>query len=383
MAFVKLRAVLTTVGLSVLIFGSTMAAPAFAASSITIERAFPNLTFKRPILAIQAPDQIARWYVVEQGGRILTFEDRADVERFSVFADIRRAVDANHSETGLLGAAFHPRFAENGEIFLSYTRTARSLESILSRFQVGAEGTLNRDSEEILLKVPQPFRNHNGGHIAFGPDGFLYFGLGDGGAGGDPRGNGQNKNSLLGAMLRLDVDSGVPYSIPADNPFASGGGRPEIYAYGLRNPWRWSFDRETGQLWAADVGQRRIEEIDIIQNGGNYGWNIREGTETYKSAPTSETLIAPIVQYSHNLGCSVTGGYVYRGDTLAALQGTYLFGDFCSGRIWGLDSDSGSRGGATELIRTDLNISSFAEARDGRIFVIDLNGGIYEISGAK
>ncbi len=368
------------------LFGTLLMAmpygPAGAVSAIAVTRAFPDLTFSRPVLMLQAPGG-SDWYVLEQGGRIIRFADRTDADSVSLFAELRSLVDDRYSESGLLGAAFHPRFAETGEVFLSYTRAGQPLTSVVARFNTTGGGRLDRVSRSEVLEVAQPFRNHNGGHIAFGPDGYLYLGLGDGGSGGDPQGNGQNRNTLLGAILRLDVDAARPYAVPPDNPFVEGGGRSEIFAYGLRNPWRFSFDRATGALWAGDVGQNRVEEIDVIERGGNYGWNLREGSEPFRPGAGVETgLIEPVAEYSHALGCSVTGGAVYRGSALPTLKGVYVFGDFCSGRIWGLDTDSGGRR-AVQIAKTDLQIASFAEAHDGRLFVLDLRGGIYQITGAE
>ena len=234
------------------------------------------------------------------------------------------------------------------------------------------------------MTLDQPFANHNGGQVGFGPDGFLYIGFGDGGAGGDPRGNGQNTNTLLGAMLRIDVNRGDPYAIPPDNPFAAGGGRPEISAWGLRNPWRWSFDAATGELWAGDVGQNQVEEIDIIVKGGNYGWNMREGSSPFRGGrrPGAD-LIGPVAEYSHSFGCSVTGGYVYRGTEIPALAGTYVFGDYCSGRLWGLAPDGSGGRAMAPLLREDINPSSFGEALDGRLFVVDLGGALFQIVAAE
>jgi len=231
--------------------------------------------------------------------------------------------------------------------------------------------------------VDQPFLNHNGGQIAFGPDGLLYVGLGDGGSGGDPLGHAQDTSTLLGSILRIDVDRGTPYAVPPDNPFAAGGGRPEIFAWGLRNPWRWSFDRETGELWCGDVGQNRWEEVDRIRRGGNYGWNVREGAHCFASAECdSAGLIEPVAEYSHDEGCSITGGYVYRGATLPQISGAYVYGDFCSGRIWGLFSAGGGALAPRLLAESGLQISSFAEDHDGELYVVDYGGGIHRLASA-
>ena len=352
-------------------------------STVSLERVFSNLSFDRPVALFQAPGDTERWFVVEQGGRVLVFADDPQVDQAEVFIDIRDRVDDGPSEAGLLGMAFHPDFAENHQVFLSYTRSGDPLVSYVSRF-ISPDGgkTLDPDSETPLLTLDQPFGNHNGGGIGFGPDGYLYIGFGDGGSGGDPDGNGQNTHTLLGAMLRIDVDSATPYAIPPDNPFAQGGGRGEIYAWGLRNPWRWSFDRSGGALWVGDVGQNQWEEIDRVERGGNYGWNIREGRHCFPSAPCDSTgLIDPVTEYSHAEGCSVTGGYVYRGMAIPALQGVYLYGDFCSGRLWGLACDAAGTPATRVLQDTGLLISSFAEGHDGEVYVLDYSGGgLYRVA---
>lgn len=359
------------------------AAPAFAQEvRIGVERAFPRLDFRRPILLLQA-DGDARMFVVEQAGRVLAFDDDPQVATAQVFVDIRGQVEDGPNEAGLLGMAFHPGFAANRQVFLSYTRrgTGRGLTSVISRFIADGSGAvLDSGSEQPILTLDQPFRNHNGGHIMFGPDGFLYIGFGDGGSRADPQGNGQNVNTLLGAILRIDVDGGRPYAIPPDNPFAGGGGRPEIYAWGLRNPWRFTFDRATGDLWLGDVGQNDIEEIDLIVRGGNYGWNLREGTAIFRRGGPTGGLIGPVGQYRHNLGCSITGGYVYDGGAVAGLGGAYVFGDFCSGRIWAQFAAEEGRP-IRQLVDTDLSITSFGQANDGRLFVLDLRGAVFQLVG--
>ena len=342
-------------------------------AQLTLEPAFPKLRFDRPLVMLQAPGAPEHWYIVDQAGRIFRFANDPGAATTTLVLDIRLLVDDGPNEAGLLGMAFHPDFQANRQVFLSYTRNGRPLVSTLSHFQVNQSGdTIDPASETVLLSVDQPFGNHNGGHIAFGPDGYLYFGLGDGGSGGDPQGNGQNPDTLLGSLLRLHIDSTSPYAIPPDNPFAGGGGRPEIYAWGLRNPWRWSFDRQTGDLWLADVGQNKWEEINIIEGGGNYGWNLREGAHPFRGGAAAG-LVEPVAEYDHSQGCSVTGGYVYRGDRHAGLVGTYFYGDFCSGRIWGLSA----QGDATPqlLADTPFNIASFAQALDGELYILDHAGG--------
>jgi glucose/arabinose dehydrogenase len=245
------------------------------------------------------------------------------------------------------------------------------------------------DSEEIILEVPQPFSNHNGGALIFGPDGYLYVGLGDGGSRGDPRGNDQNTGTLLGSILRLDVD-GVAgdrnYAIPPDNPFVGDpDSRDEIWAFGMRNPWRISFDRQTDDLWAGDVGQNVWEEVDVIVAGGNYGWNVTEGAHCYRPSTNCATggLIPPVQEYDHGSGCSITGGYVYRGEALPSLAGVYLYADFCSGRIWGLRYEDGAATVTREIANTGLPIASFGEDAAGELYVLAFDGGVYRVVAAS
>ncbi len=346
--------------------------------SIEVVRVFPALNFNQPVLMLQAPGRTDRWYVVERAGRVLRFQNISSVTTTSVMVDISADVDMT-GEGGLLGMAFHPNFAGNGYVYLYYTAPSGSaaLESRISRF-TSSDGGLSLDpaSESIILSVDQPFTNHNGGHIAFGQDGLLYIGLGDGGSVGDPIGHAQNVNTLLGAMLRIDVNSGTPYAIPPGNPFALGGGRGEIYAWGLRNPWRWSFDRANGSLWAGDVGEDDYEELDRILNGRNYGWNIREGAHCYNAAscPTAG-LTDPVAEYTHVSGCSITGGYVYHGSAIPELEWVHVFGDYCSGRIWGYDT--WGSGPVDMLLDSNLNIVSFAETAGGELLIVNYGGGIY------
>ncbi len=356
------------------------------ATRIRLDDPFPTLpVLTAPVAMLMAPGDSSHWYVVQQTGQVVRFVNAFGASSVSTFIDIDDGRLAYGGEMGLLGMAFHPDFASNGYVYLSYTSNVGGRESRISRFGLDASGqALDPASEQIVLRVAQPFSNHNGGMIAFGPDGYLYIGLGDGGSGGDPLGHGQNTNTLLGSMLRIDVGDGSTgnYTIPADNPFVSAGGRAEIFAYGLRNPWRWSFDRLTGDLWLGDVGQNNIEEIDIIVNGGNYGWNIMEGSQCYNSASCNQTgLILPVAEYDHTQGFAVTGGYVYRGTDIAFLQDRYLYADYATGRIWALQQTGPGQYTSTELLDTSLNIASFAEAHNGDLYVIDLNGSIFSITG--
>lgn len=347
-----------------------------------LQRVFEQVEFSKPILMLQAPNNDSQWYIVEKGGRVLRVTTNAGGVQSSTFLDISERVDSGPNEAGLLGMAFHPQYQTNGLVYLSYTASDPSLTSIISRVTRSSDGnSLQADTEEVLLRVNQPYSNHNGGHIAFGPDGFLYIGLGDGGSGGDPRGHGQNTTTLLGSMLRIDVNNGAPYGIPASNPFASGEqGRPEIYAWGLRNPWRWSFDKTTGALWVADVGQNSWEEVSVMNASGNYGWNAKEGTHCYESSRCDKPeFVDPVIEYSHEYGCSVTGGYVYRGSANPDLRGTYLYSDYCSGTLWGAKDNGNGEYVSTEILSTGLNVASFAEGNNGEIYIVHLGGEIYQI----
>ncbi|HLC04666.1 MAG TPA: PQQ-dependent sugar dehydrogenase [Anaerolineales bacterium] len=319
-----------------------------------------------------------RLFVVEQAGLIRILRDGELLPE--PFLDIRDRVDANASERGLLGLAFHPEYQDTGLFFVNYTGDGGT--TFIARFAVGADPDRADPSSEMdLLEVSQPYRNHNGGGLAFGPDGYLYVGLGDGGSAGDPQGNGQRLDTLLGKLLRLDVDSAEPYAIPPDNPFAGGGGRPETWAYGLRNPWRFSFDLATGQLFVADVGQGDWEEVDWQPAGAtapaNYGWNLREGSHEYQAGDAPE-LVDPVTEYNHTQGCAVTGGVVVRDPSLPEWQGVYLYGDFCSGRMWGLLQGGGGWHN-NQLFDTPFSISSFGVDHEGSVFVADYAGAVYQL----
>jgi glucose/arabinose dehydrogenase len=292
-------------------------------------------------------------------------------------------------EQGLLGLAVHPDWAGDGlRAYVHYTD--RAGDTVLSEFLVtdfALPHRLDSATERVLLRVDQPYANHNGGQLAFGPDGYLYLGLGGGGAGGDPHGHGQNPATLLGSILRLDVggDADDGYGIPGDNPFAGGdGGAPEVYLYGLRNPWRFSFDRETGLLWVADVGQNAFEEVNrvdpVADAGANLGWNRMEASHCYLAGCSGEGLLLPVAEYGRDAGCSVTGGFVYRGEAIEALRGWYLFSDYCSGRIFGIPSDATGVIAPRILLDTGLSVSSFGQGADGELYVADIGGGgIYRI----
>jgi glucose/arabinose dehydrogenase len=332
-----------------------------------------------PVGLAQAGDGSERLFILEQSGVILIWQNGALLSQ--PFLDIRQRVGSNGSERGLLGLAFHPQYAQNGYFYINYTDLSGN--TVIARFQVSNDdpNVAQTDSETQLLYVRQPFANHNGGEVSFGPDGYLYLGLGDGGSAGDPNGNGQSLATFLGKILRLDVNGGAPYAIPPDNPFANGGGLPEIWAYGLRNPWRFSFDRLTGDLYIGDVGQNSWEEIDFLPAGSpggtNFGWNIMEGFHPYQGAtPANVVLTPPVVEYGHDMGCSVTGGVVYRGERLPAWQGVYLFGDYCSGNVWGLLQDAQGNWQSRLLFETRARITSFGEDEAGEVYMVDYGGTI-------
>ncbi len=328
-----------------------------------------------PLGVTHAGDGSGRLFIVEQTGVIRVLRDGEVLDE--PFLDVSEAIVAG-GEQGLLGLAFHPDFARNGRFFIDYTDV--NGDTVVAEVVVSEDpDRADEDSVRILLQVDQPYANHNGGQLAFGPDGFLYVALGDGGSAGDPENNGQNADVLLGKLLRLDVDSGDPYGIPGDNPFANGGGEPEIWAYGLRNPWRFSFDSKTGDLWIADVGQGEFEEINrrpAAAGGLNYGWDQMEGLECYEGADCDPAdKVVPISGYDHDRGCSVTGGYVYRGKDFPELRGGYVFGDYCSGLIWAIDATTRGFTEPVELMASDLSISSFGLDEAGELYLTDLAGG--------
>lgn len=349
---------------------------------------FPAISLKKVISGIDEPTDIAsaddgsgRLFILEKKGRIRIFKDgKLQAEPF---LDIRRLVKSSGSEQGLLGIAFSRGFKKNGTFYVNYTNHQGVGNSTVARYRVaGNSERAEPASARIILNVKQPYSNHNGGQIAFGPDGYLYIGFGDGGSGGDPHNNGQSLTTFLGKMLRLDVESGkVPYGIPAGNPYKN-----EIWAYGLRNPWRFSFDRATKELYIADVGQDKYEEVHVqpaeSRGGENYGWKIMEGLHCFKKKNCSQGgLTLPVAEYDHDTGdCSITGGFVYRGSEFPALKGIYLFGDYCSGRIWGLKR-TGSTWDKKLLLKTTLQISTFGEDEAGTLYVADFGAGdIYTVT---
>ena len=354
---------------------------------VQMKSAFPNLPpFERPVWMTQPDDGTGRFFVVEQPGWIHVFPNDRNAAKSQVFLDLTRKTGVVHNEEGLLCMAFHPDYKNNGK-FYAYYCAQKPRRTVLSEFQVSKTDPNKADpsSERILFEVAQPDGNHKGSTTLFGRDGYLYVSLGDGGGWGDPHGNGQSLKTLLAKILRIDVNSrtgGRPYGIPIDNPFAVGGGgvRPEIWAYGLRNVWRMSFDRKTGELWAGDVGQDAWEEIDVIVKGGNYGWNYREGKHPFKgNLPAGVQLIDPVYDYGRGSGVCVVGGYVYCGKKLPGLEGVYIFADYVMGTIWGIRFSPAKTLQYRELLRQPKNIASFAEDLDGELHLIAFDGKIYEL----
>jgi uncharacterized repeat protein (TIGR03806 family) len=345
-------------------------------------RAYPKLEFERPVFVTAAPGEPGILYVLEQEGRIRWFEQNEDVAEAPVWFDLTDRVRMGHNEEGLLGLAFAPDYAESGVFYLYYS-ASRPRRVQISRFTVADDGRADPASEQSLLTVEEPYGNHNGGTLLFGPDGYLYAGIGDGGAAGDPLHAGQDLSTLLASMIRIEVDSTGPYRIPAGNPFVDRpGARKEIWAYGLRNPWRFSFDRLTGELWAGDVGQDAHEEIDIVVPGGNYGWNRKEGFADYERSRQqfADPPIDPVIDYPRRKGQSVTGGYVYRGLDVPVLRGAYVYGDYVSGKIWALRRAPDGSVQQNELIANVPEVSSFGEDSDGELYAVSLRGGLYRFS---
>ncbi|HTD66159.1 MAG TPA: PQQ-dependent sugar dehydrogenase [Candidatus Limnocylindria bacterium] len=390
---------------------------AFAADGASLPKMelkplWPNVAIQRPVWFCEAPDGSGRKFVLEQRGRVLILPEEQSATNVTVFLDISDRKPYASNEEGLLGLAFHPQFKTNRKFYVYYSLQKPQRHTLVSEFTVAKGDSRKADiaSERILFEQPQPYPNHKGGCAIFGPDGFLYISLGDGGSANDPHENGQNLKTLLGKIIRIDVNSrasDLQYGIPSDNPFADKGDglRGEIWAYGLRNVWRFSFDRATGALWAADVGQNKFEEVDVIERGGNYGWNWREGFHPFKTSgtpPAGAKFIPPVIEYphlaiydtntAHSPGLSITGGYVYRGKKLPALQGAYVYADFAAGTIWALRHENGKVTESAALYSTPKatmakNVSSFGEDSDGKLYVLafegTVNGKIYELVEAK
>ena len=337
--------------------------------------------FERPLLATHAGDGSGRLFVVEQGGQIHIVQDGARLDE--PFLNVGDLITTGGNEQGLLGLAFHPDYPVNGQLYLYYT--APGGDSVIANYQVSDDPNVaDEASGRELLRFAQPYSNHNGGHLAFGPDGMLYVGTGDGGSGGDPENSGQSLDTYLGKLLRLDVDSGEPYAVPADNPFVDDDAvLDEIWAYGLRNPWRFSFDRDTGDLFIGDVGQNAVEEISFqaasSTGGENYGWNMVEGDRCFRDGCDLASFTAPILTYDHSQGRSVTGGYVYRGADVPALQGRYLYADL-NGNIWAaeLQGDSWT---AELASASGLTVTSFGEDEAGELYLTDFaSGTVYKFA---
>ena len=387
--------------------------------AIELKPVFPSLQIDRPVWMSEAPDGSGRFFFVGQAGKIVVVKKGSDGGDAKEFLNIEDRHPYFENEDGLMSIAFHPGFKTNGLFYIYYTQKNSEdqnlkpqnypFRSVISELKVSASDPDKADlgSERVLLEVPQPFWNHKGGELAFGPDGYLYLGLGDGGFGGDPFGSGQNTTTLLAKILRIDVNSRttsdvgrnphpLPYGIPNDNPFVNEkNARHEIYAYGLRNPWRYSFDRQTGDLWAGDVGQDLWEEVDLITNGGDYGWSVREGAHHFKPGPAGAQYIDPVMEYphkpnllsqslypDHSIGLCVIGGYVYRGQKYPSLDGVYLYCDNSLGTIWGFRYDRAAHKITTQgtLLKQKKNIFSFAEDLDGEVYVLTQDGQIYTIA---
>ncbi len=332
----------------------------------------------KPLGIENAGDGSGRLFVVEKPGRIVILQNGQALP--TPFLDIADRVKSSGSEQGLLGLAFHPNYSQTGLFYVNYIDLNGN--TVVASFHVSANDPNQADpaSEQDLLHVDQPYPNHNGGSTAFGPDGYLYVGLGDGGSEGDPQRNGQNLQTMLGKILRIDVNNSHPYAIPKDNPFAQGGGLPEIWAYGLRNPWRISFDKATGDMFIADVGQDSWEEVDFVAAGTpgglNFGWSYFEGMHPFHDQPPANaSFVQPVAEYSHAEGCSISGGYVYRGRSMPAWTGIYFYGDYCSGNVWGLLHTSGTTWQSQKLFSTDAKISSFGVDEAGELYLADLDGG--------
>ena len=340
--------------------------------------AVPAARFGRMVGLFPFPDDPSHAVLLTQHAGVIYRVSMTSGDAPSVFLNLSGPlIDGPGNEEGLLGFAFAPDYASSGRFFVYYT-AGRPRRSVLARYEAHG-GAADASSGRVILEVPQPYANHNGGALAFGPDGRLYIALGDGGDAGDPHGHGQDTSTLLGSILRIDV-SGEGYAVPPDNPFAGGGGAPEIWAYGFRNPWRMSFDRETGALWTGDVGQGAWEEVDRVVRGGNYGWNIVEGPACYGASDCDRTrLTVPRAWYRNPAdGCAVTGGFVYRGAAMPELRRWYVYGDYCSGRVWALDTRDDA-GEPVLLLESGAAITSFAEDAAGELYLITFDAGVLRL----
>jgi quinoprotein glucose dehydrogenase len=416
----KFRLLLPTILCSLILAGIALAQPL---PKIVLKQVFPELQGERPVWMSEAPDGSSRFFVVYQPGKILVVKKGLDGSGAKEFLNIEDRHPYFGNEDGLLSIAFHPGFKTNGLFYIYYNQKNPAdqhsqplnfpFRSVISEFKVSAADPDKTDmgSERILFEVQQPFGNHKGGELAFGPDGYLYLGLGDGGNGGDPLGNGQSTATLLAKMLRIDLNTRattgkglrareLQYGIPRDNPFVNepdinSGARKEIFAWGLRNPWRYSWDRKTGALWVGDVGQNLWEEVDLVTKGGDYGWSVREGAHRFKPGPPGAQYIDPVIEYphlpslqpqamfpDHSIGLCVIGGYVYRGEKYPALDGVYVYGDYNLGTIWGLRYDYDAKKVTVHgtLLQQPKNITSFAEDLEGEIYALTQDGQIYQIT---
>jgi glucose/arabinose dehydrogenase len=344
-----------------------------------LQNAFPNLTFSSPVFLTHAGDGTDRIFVIEQAGRIKVFPNSSNALLSKEFLNITNRVSSG-GEKGLLGLAFHPDYETNGYFYVNYTNAT---STVISRFQVTPNAdSADKNSEFQILTFTQPQPNHNGGWVGFGPDdGYLYIATGDGGGGGDQDNYAQRINTLLGKILRIDIDGGIPYTIPPTNPFVDSTNtlvKKEIYAWGMRNPWRCSFDPVTGWLWAGDVGQNAWEEIDIIENGKNYGWRCYEGTHTYNTSGCNyPEYVNPILEYGHGSECSITGGYVYRGPSVPELDGKYIYGDYCSSKIWSLEYDGITPPVNQYLLNATGSLASFGVDQQNELYLTSFNGRVY------
>ena len=386
-----------------------LSATAGTLPKVELQDAFPALKVERPIWMSEVPDGSGRFFIVEQQGRILIVRKGSNGSNVMEFLNITDRNPMVDNEEGLLSLTFSPQFKANG-LFYVYYNQQNPRRSVISEFKVSSNDSNKADlaSERVLMQVPQPYGNHKGGQISFGPDGFLYIALGDGGYANDPHNNGQNTATLLGKMLRIDVNSRstimqdwmpkkLEYGFPKDNPFVGEndkfGVRKEIWAYGLRNPWTFSFDKKTGDLWLGDVGQDEWEEIDLIVKGGNYGWPVREGFHHFKPGPSSARFAEPVLEYphqpqnqknatfaNHTTGLSITGGFVYRGQKYPSLRGVYVYGDYSLGTIWGMRCAKGKATECDTLLSQPKNIVSFAEDADGELYVLCFDDKIFKLT---
>ena len=362
-------------------------------SAQQLVNAYPNLTFSEPVFLTNCADGTNRVFVVQQGGVIKVFQNDSTAAATSTFLNVTSKLSATSGEQGLLGLAFHPNYIQNGYFFVDYTAPS-PLRTVVARYKVLANNPNAADpaSEFKIIEIPQPYTNHNGGMLAFGPDGYLYIGMGDGGSEGDPQNNGQSRTTLLGKILRIDVNDTTAtthYVIPADNPYASGssGFRKEIWAYGFRNPWRFSFDLLAPSLWVGDVGQTLIEEVDIVEGGANYGWNIMEGSQCYNPPTGCNTtgLTLPVKTYPHTLGNAVVGGYVYHGHRRPGFRGAYIYGDYGTGRIWLFRLQGGQVIADSQIVQAPSPVSSFGLDEYQELYVVSYlgaNAPIYRFAGA-